>query len=136
MTSSVMASSYEPLNDPVYMSMQMVNYFKHILTQMRKRILKKEEELSFSVIDTPNREPDPVDQGTNEEFYNQTIRLREYEDRLRQEVEAALQRIKNGTYGYCEETGKPIGIKRLFAVPYTRYSIEVQEYKDRDLLKG
>lgn len=124
MGNSVTPSLYEPLNDPVYMSKQMVGYFKEVLMQMQKEILKKEEVNFLSLIDAPNHEPDLVDQGVIEEFCNRTIGFQMYEDRVCQEVEAALQRIKNGTYGYCEETSKPIGVRRLLAVPYTRYSIE------------
>ncbi len=89
-------------------------------------------QILLSLMEAPNREPDPVDQGTNEALHNQEFGFQEYEDRLCHEVEAALQRIKNGTYGYCEETGRPVGVRRLLAVPYTRHSIEVQEHKDRE----
>ena len=131
MRNSVTPSLYEPLNDPVYMSEQMIEYFKEVLMQMRKEILKKEETILLGLIDVPNHEPDLVDQGVIEEFHNRAIGFQMYEDRVFQEVEAALQRIKNGNYGYCEETSKPIGVRRLLAVPYTRYSIEVQVHKDK-----
>ncbi len=60
MTNSATPSLYEPLNDPVYMSKQMVDYFKVMLTQMHQEILKKEEAISLSLMEAPNREPDPV----------------------------------------------------------------------------
>jgi DnaK suppressor protein len=131
--------SYDPLNDSEYMSKQMLNYFKDKLERMDKEILKKEASISLSLVDDPNREPDHVDQGTNEEIHIADFSLQEHEDQLRQEVELALKRIKEGTYGYCEETGEAIGVKRLLAVPYARYCLKVQEHKEQErkrLAKG
>lgn len=129
-------SSYHPSNDPEYMSEQMLNYFKDKLQKMDKQLLEKEEVISLSLVDAPNREPDHVDQGTNEELLIQDFMFQEYEDQLRHEVESALQRINDGTYGYCEETGNPIGVKRLLVVPYARYCLEIQNLKEYERKRG
>lgn len=131
--------SYDPLNDPGYMSEQMLDYFKNRLEKMDKEISKKEESISLSLIDDPNREPDHVDQGANEGIHIADFNLQEHEDQLRHEVGLALKRINEGTYGYCEETGEAIGVKRLLAVPYARYCLKVQKHKEQErkrLTKG
>lgn len=130
MVSSDKLSSYDPLKDPKYMSEQMLNYFKDNLMHMHQAILKKEESISLSLIDAHYREPDEVDQGTGEELHMEDFIFQEHEDQLRQEIELALERIENGTYGYCEETSEPIGVKRLLVVPYARYSLKTQKYKE------
>jgi DnaK suppressor protein len=125
-------SSYNPLNDSQYMSEEMVNYFKDRLMQMHADILKKRASISLSLLGTPHREPDRIDQATNEGLHIQDFMFQEHGDQLLHELESVLKRIKDGTYGYCEETGKPIGVKRLIAVPYARYCLKVQKYKEQE----
>lgn len=122
--------SYDLLNDPEYMSVQMLLYFKDKLMQMHNEMLEREKMISLSLLDAPSQEPDLVDRGANEELHIEPFSYLEHEDQLRHEVESALQRMNEGTYGYCEETGEPIGVKRLLAVPYARYSLKVQKYKE------
>ncbi len=124
------SSSYDPLNDPEYMSAEMLLYFKDKLMQMHNEMLEREKLISLSLLDAPNQEPDLVDRGVNEELRIEPFSYLEHEDQLRHEVESALQRMNEGTYGYCEETGAPIGVKRLLAVPYARYSLKIQKYKE------
>ncbi|MBM3633652.1 MAG: TraR/DksA family transcriptional regulator [Alphaproteobacteria bacterium] len=128
-------SSYDPFNDPEYMSEQMLCYFKDKLEKMHKQVLAKEEAISLSLTEAPNREPDPVDQGTNEGLHNRDFMFQEHEDQVRHEIELGLERINEGIYGYCEETGEPIGVKRLLAVPYTRYCFKAQDFKERKMKK-
>jgi DnaK suppressor protein len=124
--------SYDPVDDPAYMSKEMLNYFKDNLMRMDQELLRKEGSISLSLIDAPNREPDNVDQGANEELRSENFAFLEHKDQLRHEVESALQRIDEGTYGYCEETGEPIGVKRLLIVPYARYCLQVQNHKEEE----
>jgi DnaK suppressor protein len=81
-------------------------------------------------MDDANREADHTNHGTNEELHIQDFTFQEHEDQLRHQVELALKHIEEGTYGYCEETGEPIGVKRLLVVPYARYCLKVQKYKE------
>jgi len=121
---------YDLLKDPQYMSPDMVLYFKNQLTNLCQSLLEKEKAISLSLTHEPYREPDPVDEGVNEELHFSDFAFQEHEDHLRREIELALQRIKEGKYGYCEETGEPIGVQRLMLVPYTRYCAKIQEQRE------
>lgn len=123
-------SAYDPLKDPEYMSQQMLRYFRDKLIKLRQDILTKERGNSFSMGNTPFREPDYVDQGTMEGLHHGDFALQKYEDQVRHKVEAALARFHEGTFGYCEETGEAIGVQRLLAVPYACYSLKVQNHKE------
>jgi len=125
-------STYNPLNDSVYMSDQMLAYFKNKLLKMHQKIIKEENAISLSLVDAPNRDSDPIDRGSNEELAGDKFTFQEHEDHIRHEIEAALERINTRIYGYCEETCEPIGVKRLLAVPYARYSLSVQTHKEKD----
>ena len=114
------------------MSEDMLNHFKLELQLMRDQILQKEEAISTSLMDEPFRMPDLIEQSANNGQHYEDFMIQDHEDSIRQEIESALQRIEDGTFGYCEETGEPIGIKRLLAVPYARYTIKVQESKEEE----
>ena len=75
--------------------------------------------------------PDPTDRASLESNRNFTLRIRDRERKLISKIDAALQRIEDGTYGYCEETGEPISLKRLEARPIATLSIEAQERHER-----
>lgn len=115
-----------------YMSDEMLQHFKEMLEGMRDQILQKETAISLSLVDEPFRIADVIEQSANDEQHKEEFIVQEHEDSIRQEIEAALQRILDGTYGYCEETGDPIGLKRLMAVPYARYCVKVQEFKEQE----
>lgn len=118
------------------MSEQMLTYFKQILTTLYQEILNKEKEIAESLMES-YKEPDRIDQSVKEEQNNVTVAYQEHEGQLLHEVENALERINNKTYGYCEETGEPIGLKRLLSIPYAPYSLKVQEYKEKqETLRG
>jgi DnaK suppressor protein len=127
-------SSYNPLEDSTYLSEEMVNYFKNQLMQMHADIVKKDAEIFLSYLDNTNREPDRIDQATNEGLHMQDFIFQEHGSHLRHEVEFALMRIEDGTYGYCQQTGEPIGVKRLLVVPYALYCLKVQKYKEKHLI--
>jgi DnaK suppressor protein len=74
--------------------------------------------------------PDPADRATLEEEHALELRARDRERKLLKKVEAALLRIEDGSYGYCEETGEPIGVARLLARPTATLSIEAQERRE------
>ena len=90
--------------------------------------LKKESmETVEQLRNTPLNEPDPIDQANTSTATSLELRTRDRYRKLMEKIDAALRRIDNGTYGYCEETGEPIGIKRLEARPIATLSIEAQE---------
>lgn len=121
---------YDPSNDTTYMSEQMVEYFRNKLLGVRQKILDDEKRTSLSLLNDPNRQPDHVDQGSEETLRLNKFAFQEQEDYVRKEVEHALEKIEDGTYGFCEETQEIISVERLKAVPYARYTIEVQRGKE------
>ena len=114
------------------MNPNQLEHFRAILLNWKERLfsgvsqtvdhLKKEAEI-FS---------DPSDRATQEESFGLELRTRDRERKLLKKINNALARIENGTYGYCEETGEPIGIGRLEARPVATFSIEAQERKERE----
>ncbi|AZL16298.1 TraR/DksA family transcriptional regulator [Rickettsiales endosymbiont of Stachyamoeba lipophora] len=121
---------YDPHYDPTYMSEEMLAYFYKILTILFTRIANKEDETIHAYEEENSRFPDHVDQGTLEEIYEQEFASEEVLDFIKKEVLAALERIKQGNFGFCEETEEAIGLERLLAVPYARYTAAVQEEKE------
>jgi len=134
MTKSLIAPklrpNYDPMKDDTYMSPDMLRYFKDKLEKLRQEILDKENNISLSLINNPNKESDFVDQAVTEELTYDNFMFQEHENKLRKEIEDSLALIEEGRYGYCKKTGKPIGAKRLETVPATKYSLEGQEEKE------
>lgn len=123
--------SYNPLKDDIYMSPNMLLYFQNKLENMRQEILSKEHDIFLSLIGNPNKEPDFVDQAVTEELIYDDFMFQEHENKLLKEIDDSLTLIQQGCYGYCQETGEPIGVQRLESVPTTKYSLEVQAEKER-----
>lgn len=127
---SAFSSKYDPSDDPVYMSSMMLDYYRQLLMDIYRHLVEKERTISLSIQEDPNREADHVDEGVKEELRYQDFMLQEQEDHLRKEIEVALKRIDTGDYGYCEETGEAIGVERLKACPWARYTLEIQSQKE------
>lgn len=112
-----------------YMNPEQLAYFKHRLQQMEGELLQNADEttehLRESVI-----VPDPADRATIEEEHALELRTRDRERKLLKKVQQALARIESGDYGYCEETGDPIGIPRLLARPTATLSLEAQQRRE------
>lgn len=116
------------------MSKRMMEYFEEILQNQMQSIQAKEAEIVSHVAEISSQEPDMVDQGTSEGIRFTDFVYHSYEEHLLQKVRNALKRIKTGTYGYCVETGAPIGVKRLLAAPQATFCIDVQERKEREIM--
>ena len=112
-----------------YMSSGQRKFFKHRLlelqTQMRDNADATTEHLRELAV-----APDPADRATQEEEHALELRTRDRERKLLKKIEAALLRIEDGSYGYCEETGEPIGVPRLLARPTATLTIEAQERRE------
>ncbi|MCX7343049.1 MAG: TraR/DksA family transcriptional regulator [Proteobacteria bacterium] len=121
---------YNPLKDSVYMSPRMRRYFQDRLYNELQKVLEEEHLLSLSFPEDANREPDFVDQSTMDCLRFNHHMYQEHEQNLRHEIQAALQRLADGRFGYCVATGKPIGIQRLTATPYAMYCFDVQAEKE------
>lgn len=106
-------------------------YFRRKLTEWKEEILRESRETLEHLQDENNVLPDIVDRASSETDRALELRTRDRQRKLIAKIDAALQRIDDGTYGYCEETGEPISLKRLDARPIATLSIEAQERHER-----
>jgi DnaK suppressor protein len=115
--------------DSDYMNEQQLAFFKHRLQQMERELLQNADETTEHLRETVIV-PDPADRATIEEEHALELRTRDRERKLLKKVQQALTRIESGEYGYCEETGDPIGIPRLLARPTATLSLEAQQRRE------
>lgn len=109
-----------------YMSAAQLEFFKQKLLTMRTETEQHLTELRGELFNISNREPDEVDLATVEEERRMALRMLDRETKLVAKINASLKNIADGSYGYCEETGKPIGIARLLARPTATLSTEAK----------
>ena len=110
----------------------MLEYFRLKLLKWQAELLRESTETLTSLqVDGGMQEPDLADRASAETDRALELRTRDRERKLLSKIESALQRIVDGAYGYCEETGDPIGIKRLEARPIATLSLEAQERHER-----
>ena len=122
---------YRPGDDEPFMSGRQVEYFRHKLLRWKDDILRESREtLNNLQIDTENH-PDLGDRATSETDRALELRTRDRQRKLISKIDAALRRIDDGSYGYCEDTGEPIGLARLEARPIATLSLEAQERHER-----
>lgn len=115
--------------DTDYMNDQQLAFFKHRLQEMERELLQNADETTEHLRETVIV-PDPADRATIEEEHALELRTRDRERKLLKKVQQALTRIESGDYGYCEETGDPIGIPRLLARPTATLSLEAQQRRE------
>ena len=115
--------------DSAYMNEDQLAFFKYRLQRMEQELLANAGETTEHLRETVIV-PDPADRATIEEEHALELRTRDRERKLLKKVQAALQRIESGEYGYCEETGDPIGIPRLLARPTATLSLEAQQRRE------
>jgi DnaK suppressor protein len=115
--------------DADYMNEQQLGFFKHRLQQMERELLQNADETTEHLRETVIV-PDPADRATIEEEHALELRTRDRERKLLKKVQQALTRIESGDYGFCEETGEPIGIPRLLARPTATLSLEAQQRRE------
>jgi DnaK suppressor protein len=113
-----------------YMNEAQLAFFRDLLTRMRDDILRKADETVEHMREVDNVS-DPADRATVEEEHTLELRTRDRERKLLKKIEQAIDRIDAGEYGYCDETGEPIGIARLLARPTATLTIEAQERRER-----
>jgi len=112
-----------------YMNEAQLAFFKLRLQSLRDDILRNAGETTEHLREN-NVVPDPADRATIEEEHALELRTRDRERKLLKKVEQALARIESGDYGWCEETGEPIGVPRLLARPTANLSLEAQERRE------
>ena len=122
---------YAPSEDEEYMSLQQLDYFRVLLLEWKKSILSAAENTLQSLQDGPIREPDLNDRASSETDWGIELRTRDRQRKLIAKIDAALRRIDEGEYGWCEVTGKPIGINRLIARPIATMTVEAQQAHER-----
>lgn len=122
---------YAPSESEEYMSEQQLNYFRVLLLEWKKSILSASESTLQSLQDGPIREPDLTDRASSETDWGIELRTRDRQRKLIAKIDAALRRIDEGEYGWCEVTGEPIGINRLIARPIATMTVEAQQAHER-----
>jgi DnaK suppressor protein len=115
--------------ESAYMNQEQLAFFKHRLQQMERELLQNADETTEHLRETVIV-PDPADRATIEEEHALELRTRDRERKLLKKVQQALTRIEAGDYGFCEETGDPIGIPRLLARPTATLSLEAQQRRE------
>lgn len=122
---------YLPSDKEEYMSPKQLEYFRKKLTEWKHELIKEAQETLNHLKTDRLNEPDPTDRATAETETAFELRTRDRYRKLINKIDKSLERIENGSYGYCEETGEPIGIKRLEARPIATLCIEAQEKHER-----
>lgn len=115
--------------ESAYMNDEQLAFFKYRLQQMERELLANADETTEHLRETVIV-PDPADRATIEEEHALELRTRDRERKLLKKVQQAIARIDAGDYGYCEETGDPIGVPRLLARPTATLSLEAQQRRE------
>jgi DnaK suppressor protein len=122
---------YRPSGSEEFMNPQQLEFFRRKLLAWRSELLKEADETLASLQNGGMQEPDITDRAAAETDRALELRTRDRARKLISKIDQALERIENGTYGYCEETGEPITLRRLEARPIATLSIEAQERHER-----
>lgn len=122
---------YRPSKGEPFMSDQQQTYFRAKLHEWREEILRSTKETLQHLQDDSEQHADIADRATSESERALELRARDRQRKLIAKIDSALARLDEGTYGYCEETGEPISLKRLDARPIATLSVEAQERHER-----
>ena len=131
---------YKPKRGEEYMSDEQLEHFREILTAWKKELMFEVDRTVHHMQDEAANFPDPNDRATQESEFGLELRTRDRERKLLRKIDSALTRIDEGSYGWCDETGEEIGLKRLEARPVATLCLEAQErrelaerqFRDRD----
>lgn len=127
MSKIILLKGYKPSNDEEYMNPQQLEYFRQKLLEWKSSLLEESRETLTQLKEENWNEPDLNDRASIETDTAIELRTRDRYRKLLDKIEEALVRIEKNEYGYCEETGEPIGLKRLEARPVATLCIEAQE---------
>ena len=125
------SKNYKPTRKEKFMNAKMKEYFKQKLLSWKNELLKESSQTLNNLQSDNEAKPDITDRASEEIDRSFELRTRDRERKLINKINSALQRIEDGSYGYCEETGEPIGLKRLEARPVATLSIEAQEMHEK-----
>jgi DnaK suppressor protein len=122
---------YRPSDDEPFMNPRQIEYFRAKLVAWKDAILREAQGTLVSLQSDSLREPDVTDRASSETDWSLELRTRDRQRKLIAKIDAALRRIEDGEYGYCEVTGEPISLGRLEARPIATMTIEAQERHER-----
>ena len=122
---------YVPTDNEEFMNVRQQDYFRQLLLTWKKNILAESETTLNQLQADSLREPDLADRASSETDWSIELRTRDRQRKLIAKIDAALRRIDDGEYGYCEVTGEPISLRRLQARPIATMTVEAQERHER-----
>ncbi len=123
--------NYKPTQKEKFMNAKMKEYFRQKLVNWKNDLLKESSQTLNNLQNENEAKPDITDRASEEIDRSFELRTRDRERKLINKIDAALLRIEDGSYGYCDETGDPISIKRLEARPVATLSLEAQEMHEK-----
>ena len=121
---------YQPRRGEDYMSKTQLEHFRQILMAWKRELMEEVDRTMLHMKDDAANFPDPNDRATQESEFGLELRTRDRERKLLKKIDSALSRIDDGSYGYCEETGDQIGLRRLEARPVATLCVEAQERRE------
>ena len=130
-TSIILPPDYKPSADEEYMNDMQLEYFRQKLLAWKKSLVEQSRDTLEDLRQGGLNQPDDVDRASLEADKSLDLRTKDRARKLISKIDEALERIEDGSYGYCEETGEPIGLERLEARPIATLSIEAQERHER-----
>lgn len=123
---------YHPSDDEEFMNELQLAYFKRLLETWKQELIDGSKETLAHLQDGPIQEADLNDRASSETDWGLELRTRDRQRKLTSKINAALQRIEDGEYGYCQVTGEPISLERLKARPIATMTVEAQEAHERN----
>jgi DnaK suppressor protein len=127
----ILGDSYRPSEDEPFMNERQRDYFRRKLIAWKEEILREASETIQTLQSENDNHPDIADRASSETDRSIELRARDRQRKLISKIDSALARINDGSYGYCEETGEPIALRRLDARPIATLTIEAQERHER-----
>jgi DnaK suppressor protein len=131
MSSNMLPPDYAPSDDEDFMNPIMQEFFRQRLQEWKDDLLRESGQTLQNMQTTTSQEADIGDRASVESERALELRTRDRERKLISKIDDALRRLESGDYGYCEDTGEPIGVRRLIARPIATLSIEAQERHER-----
>lgn len=131
MFSNLLGDAYKPSDEEMFMNDRHRDYFRRKLIAWKDDILRESKETLAALQSENENHPDFADRASSETDRSIELRARDRQRKLISKIDAALSRIDEGTYGYCEETGDPIALRRLDARPIATLSVEAQERHEK-----
>jgi len=129
--SAARSPDYRPSADEEFMNERQIDYFRAKLIDWKEALLREGQDTLTTLQNEPLREPDVTDRASSETDWSIELRTRDRQRKLISKIDAALRRIEDGEYGYCEVTGDPISLARLEARPIATMTLEAQEAHER-----